>query len=77
MFYKRSDPTISFSPYAYLFVAWIEDSNNMFGVDFDLYSSLLEAIRSINKYTYCSYSTSLLAFGECGPTAAVSSNAIG
>ena len=78
MFYKRKNPAVSFSPYSYLFTAWLEGTDNIFGTDFELYSCLSDAIEDTNKFTYCGgYGSKMLAFGDCGPTGAVTNNAIG
>ena len=81
MFYKRVDPTSSFAPFAYLLKEWIYSPDNTFEVDFNMYSSLVDAVLSINKFLYCDLEAILdpneLAFGKCGPTVAVPNNAIG
>ena len=78
MFYKRKNPTASFSPFSKLLTVWEEGTDNRFTIDFDMYSLLKDALMSLNEYAYCSFSDStLLAFDKCGPSAAVSNNAIG
>lgn len=78
MFYKRTDPTDGFSPFSKLLTAWAEGSDNRFGIDFDMYSLLADALQSIKKYSYCGFSNSnLLAFDDCGPAGPVINNAIG
>ena len=77
MFYKRKNPGVSFSPYSCLLTAWVEGTDNVHGTDFELYSSFSDSIEDNNKFTYCNFGSNFKAFGNCGPTAAVSNNAIG
>ena len=79
MYYKRKDPAVSFAPYARLLTKWEEGTDNKFKIDFGLYSLLSDAIKAIKEFEYCSWETTYLAFGQCGPTAAtpVANNAIG
>ena len=78
MLYKRKDPQAPFIPFTKLLTKWEEGNDNKFQVDFELYSKLSDAISSINQFTYCSFTdSSLVAFGDCGPTGAVINNAIG
>ena len=42
-----------------------------------MFSSFSDAYTGTNAYSYCDYKSNMLAFGECGPTGAVSNNAIG
>ena len=78
MFYKRITPSATFEPYSLLLVSWVEGTDNRHGTDFELYPTLADTLAEINKFTYCGgFGSTMLAFGECGPTAAVTNNAIG
>ena len=78
MYYKRINPSATFSPFSILFESWVEGTDNRFGDDFDLYSTLADALVDTNSYTYCGgYGSNKVAFGRCGPTGPVNNNEIG
>ena len=78
MFYKRKVPAVNFSPYSSLLKSWLEGTDNRHGTDFEIYPTIADTLADTNKFTYCGgFGSTMLAFGECGPTAAVINNAIG
>ena len=78
MFYKRINPSATFLPYSVLLVSWIEGTDNRHGTDFDLYPTLADTLADTNKYAHCGgFGSAMMAFGDCGATAAVTNNAIG
>jgi len=78
MFYKRTDPADGFEPHQKLLMSWEEGTDNEFQKHFKMYSSLPDSILEKNAFTHCEFTdSSWLAFGDCGPTAAVIGNAIG
>ena len=47
--------------------AW-KSYNNILGTDFNLYSSLEDALQDTNAWTYCNYDEYRVGmFGQCGP----------
>eukprot|EP01084_Bolivina_argentea_P003915 7417_1 len=65
IYYRRiSDDGNTFKPYNYL-KHWT-DTNNIFGHNFALYSSLSDAINDYNRWDYCEFDYNQGAFGECG-----------
>eukprot|EP00958_Prasinococcus_capsulatus_P024940 scaffold4037_cov400-Prasinococcus_capsulatus_cf.AAC.3 len=70
IFYKRKTMLDTFEPYTYMAWQWRDDDNEM-GIDFDLYSTLEDALAETNAWQYCNYGKSSKPFGgfkHCGPT---------
>ena len=57
----------SFDLYSYTY-NWLS-TNNILGTDFNLYSSLDDALNEENAWTYCNYDDANVGmFRDCGPT---------
>jgi hypothetical protein len=68
IYYKRiTDPT-SFEPYDYMCCNWF-NNNNVLGTDFQLYSTIDDAVADTNRWAFCNYNDGGIGFPrDCGPT---------
>ena len=67
IYYKRYTMLDSFDLYKYTY-DW-ESTNNKLGTDFDLFSTLPDALSGSNPWTYCNYDDNNIGmFRDCGPT---------
>lgn len=70
--YRRYTALSGFSPYESMACSWGEDTKNVEGKDFTLFSNLNDAFGDTKKWSVCSYNSSRGFPGECGPTSLVS-----
>ena len=70
IYYKRiTDPT-NFDAYGYM-NSWMS-ANNVINVNFELYSTLDDAMNGVNKWQFCNYNDAPVgAFRDCGKTGPV------
>eukprot|EP00957_Ditylum_brightwellii_P013836 1042560-Ditylum_brightwellii.AAC.1 len=67
--YKRINPVSSYVNYKSLFLDNWKNVNNVLNTDFELYSSVNNALSGTNKWTYCNYNNSGVGFPhDCGPS---------
>ena len=67
IYYKRYTMLDSFDLYTYTY-DW-ENTNNVLGTDFDLFSTLSDALSGSNPWAYCNYNDNNIGmFRDCGPT---------
>jgi len=67
IYYKRYTDLTSFNLYRYTF-DW-ESTNNVLGDDFNLFSTLEDALADTNPWKYCNYDDDQIGmFRDCGPT---------
>jgi len=72
IYYKRYTDLDSFDLYTYTY-DW-ESTNNVLGTDFNLFSTLEDALADTNAWTYCNYNDNNIGmFRDCGPTGHVPS----
>ena len=70
IYYKRHTMLDSFDLYTYTY-NW-QSTDNILGTDFDLFSTLSDAMTGSNPWTYCNYDdTNIGMFRDCGPTGEV------
>lgn len=77
VYYKRLTQIPPASEYDFLtnFMDMWFDTNNVLGVDFNLYSSYEDALADTGAWTYCNYNDNRIGFPrDCGPTAKVGWN---
>eukprot|EP01084_Bolivina_argentea_P130028 229577_1 len=70
IYYRRLGNRDTFNAYSNMKVTWT-DVNNHIGIDFNLYSSLQDALTNTNAWEACNYNdytNSIGAFRDCGPT---------
>ena len=68
IYYKRTSPVpYGFSIYDHIATNWFS-ANNLLHTDFELYSTLADALAGNNKWKYCNYDDSLIGFPRnCRP----------
>ena len=72
IYYRRYTMLQSFDLYTSTY-NW-ESTNNILGTDFDLFSTLSDALSQSNPWTWCNYDDNNIGmFGDCGPTGRVNS----
>jgi len=68
IFYRRYTETASFSVYSSMLVTWSE-TDNVLGVDFDIFSTLADAEARTNAWAFCNYGDQGIGFPrDCGPS---------
>ena len=68
IYYKRLQNKDQFDAYENMKETW-SSNNNTLGIDFNLYSSLSDALSDTNAWSYCNYDDiGVGAFGDCGPS---------
>eukprot|EP01084_Bolivina_argentea_P130027 229576_1 len=70
IYYKRLRNVDTFNAYSNMKSTW-SDTDNELGVDFNLYTSLQDALTNTNAWQICNYNdytNSIGAFRDCGPT---------
>ena len=71
IYYKRLTSPHTFAAYAYMAYNWFS-SENTFHSDFELYSSLDDALNGVNEWSYCNFNDGGVGFlRDCGPNGAV------
>ena len=72
IYYKRiTDIPSSFSLYFNMLEMWTSD-DNVLGTDFNLYSTLEDALNDTNAWSFCNYNDPSVAFPrDCGPSGGV------
>ena len=70
IYFKRKTSMSSFNAYNSLVVTWsCCSSGNVVGTDFDIYSTLEDAIAGTNAWTSCTSGSANVGFpGRCGPS---------
>ena len=68
IYFKRTTTPEEFDAYTYMLVTW-SNSNNVLHEDFEIYSSLEDALADENPWTFCNYNDPGIGFPrDCGPT---------
>ena len=70
IYYKRLRNKDTFDAYGNMKELW-SSSDNILGTDFNLYSTLSDALSDTNAWTFCNYDDTTLniaAFRDCGPS---------
>jgi hypothetical protein len=65
--YKRLTPLPKHKSFADLVLATWAQENNQLGTDFELYSSVVDARKGVNKWSFCNYDDNGVGFPrDCG-----------
>eukprot|EP00946_MAST-07B_sp_MAST-7B-sp1_P004810 g4810.t1 len=73
--YKRTSPMPSGKDWNDLFKKNWFSENNQLNVDFELYSSVADATKGVNKWKFCNYDDPGVGFPrDCGPKVRINSN---
>ena len=76
IYYKRLTMKNTFEPYHYMACQWLKEDNVM-GVDFNLFSTLEDALSNENPWAICNYGNptgKYGAFRDCGPDGSYASS---
>ena len=74
IFYRRYTETAGFSVYSSMLETWSQ-TDNVLGVDFDIFSTLADAEAGTNAWAFCNYDDPGIGFPrDCGPSKSASSN---
>ena len=69
MYYVRKTDLKSFDAYYFMLVTWSSKPKNTMHEDFDIYSTIDDAIQQKNPWTFCNYDDPNIGFArDCGPT---------
>jgi len=74
VYFKRKTSPSTFDAYEYMMVTW-SDTDNRMHEDFDIYSTLEDALTDVNAWTFCNYNDYRHKIGfprDCGPNGYVS-----